>query len=236
MSALIRRPGWFLLALIVLSAAWLGNSVSRASARPGEQTAVPCQSRAGTVWLANRQARVYSRRGRVYACHPGGGSVFLFAAKKAAFAQVKLAGRFVAWREQSPVGGEAVRERIAVLALVTGKTRRVGSTLVGGHEVVGSGLTKFAVTSSGTVVWLLQTATAEGNTTVGPCSFSSTLYDNTGHRTSVLDQFTNGLNGFPGNGSMMDRCASPITSFGLSTDGHVVYWATNDQLKSHRIP
>ena len=227
MTAGCRRLKCVLVVLLALATVLLGDPAANALARSTDRRTLPCQSRQGTMYLANRDARVYSHLGRVYACRLGSASVFLFPAKRAKFARVELSGRFVAWREELTLeGGEAYVQRLAVLDLARGKVRRVGSTELGGPQVVGSGLSDFAVTARGTVVWLLKVGYNGGGTSAAPfCSYSSKLYEHAGHHTSLVDQ-----------ADSTTRCAFPIASFGLSTDGRVVYWTNNGDVRSHPIP
>jgi hypothetical protein len=130
---------------------------------------------------------------------------------------VQLAGRFVAWEENTASQPDV--ERIAVLDVRARTIRRVGSTTVGGHEVVGSGIAGFVLSPDGVVVWLLDTGSQEGPF----CSFSSALYYNAGRNDVILDR------------PSTSKCAFPITSFGLSTNRHVVYWTDNGQANSATV-
>jgi hypothetical protein len=125
-----------------------------------------------------------------------------------------LAGSFVVWKGQTNAGVQ----RLSVLNLRTGRLRRVGSLLTGGH-MIGGGITGFVARGDGTVIWLDDVGSQEGPYS----SFTSTLYENSGRTSSVLDRATNA------------RPVFPISSFGLSRDGRLVYWTDNGRLHSAAI-
>lgn len=210
-----RAAGTCALLVSITAAACLIPVTSVEARTDGHRRAIRCDERAGTGWVENRLVRIYSHRGRVYACRrPSGASRLLFRTKSPASRQVELAGSFVAWRQET----ETAVQRLIVLNVRTGKARRIGSLQTGGH-MLGPGIASFIVRRDGAIVWLADVGSQEGPY----ASYTSTLYENSGQATSVLDTRSNPTTVFP------------ISSFGLSSDGRVVYWTDDGQVRSARV-
>jgi hypothetical protein len=124
----------------------------------------------------------------VYACRrPSGPQRFLFRTGTPESPQLQLAGTFVVWRQETAAGVQ----RLAVLNVRTGKLRRVGSLLTGGH-MIGPGIAAFVARSDGAIIWLDNVGSQEGPF----FSYASTLYKNSGRATAVLDRRTKATNVF----------------------------------------
>lgn len=196
---------------VLLATLEIAHPASAATA-VGRSRSIACERRAGAVWLENRLVRIYSHRGRVYACsRRSAASVFLFHANTSGSRRVQLAGGFVAWKQETASGVQ----RIAILNVRKGTIRRVGSLLTSGH-MIGPGIADLVADSDGTVIWLDDVGSQEGPFS----SFSSTLYESSGRGSFIFDHATSSTPIFP------------ISSFGLSSNGHIVYWTDDGDLNS----